>query len=190
VSDKSKRLFQTILTNVQQAAASVDRAQFSRTALLWSQTTPQDEKNTATNTRPNSMRNSILETDDESRYFATAAKHFNTFDRGKHTIMPRRRPSIYFPDSDVEVMDSEIVIPETSQLPLHPKYNNTTDLHILKRSAEAVWSSQQGLSMPPAYQQPKDLKSLTRTVSNQNGTLSQAVMRRPSLPFQSPTKKG
>jgi len=117
---------------------------------------------------------------DDSRYFAAAALELlDVPDPSKHQYVRRR--SAYFDPAAVEVPDSGRVIPETS--PQQPgDFANTSQLALLKRTSETVWTSQ---SLPAA---PKNLKALTRTVSMENGTLSQSRRRRPSLPFQSPSK--
>ena len=131
-------------------------------------------------TEANTRRNSRLVEVDDSRYFAAAALELlDVPDPSKHQYVRRR--SAYFDPAAVEVPDSGRVIPETS--PQQPgDFANTSQLALLKRTSETVWTSQ---SLPAA---PKNLKALTRTVSMENGTLSQSRRRRPSLPFQSPSK--
>ncbi|EME40859.1 hypothetical protein DOTSEDRAFT_27460 [Dothistroma septosporum NZE10] len=83
----------------------------------------------------------------------------------------------------VQIYDSEARILATSPEP--PNYTDSTSsqLHTLRKAADTTWTSSE--SLPRAA---KDLKALTRSVSREHGTLSQSVRRRPSLPFQSPTK--
>ena len=149
-------------------------------------------EDTAANTRRNSsIRRCSVVVDleeENSRYFAHASNALCApeLDPAAHTIMPRRRttPASYFYDSDsedVQVEDSGRVVPETS--PPAAEYTSANQLSVLRQDAEAVWTSAQSVTTVT----PKDLRSLTRTVSRENGTMSQSVVRRrPSLPFQSP----
>lgn len=131
-------------------------------------------EDTAANTRRNSM---VLAED--SRYFANATDVLRSPDPTRHKIMPRR--SSYFDTPHVQVAHSGGVVLETSP-PEPPDYTIPHQLSVLHRSSESVYTSQ---SLPTVS---KDLKTLTRTVSREHGTLSQSVKRRPSLPFQSPVK--
>lgn len=132
-------------------------------------------EHTAANTR----RNSTVELS-ESRYFTDAADMMLNVDPTKHKIVPRRRSSYFYQ----ETSDGSSTTPEaTPALDAEMlDYAATSDLEVLRRSSEAEWTSQ---SLPTAS---RDLGSLTRSVSGAFGTLSQSVRRRPSLPFQSPTK--
>ena len=95
----------------------------------------------------------------------------------------RRQRSHYFHEpKDIQVLDSETRVMETSPEP-QVDYTNFSTRNVLRQGSDAVWTSSQ--SIPRA---PMDLKSLTRSVSREHGTLAQSVRRRPSLPFQSPTK--
>ena len=134
-----------------------------------------DDTTTAEQTATNTRRNSMIDPE-ESRYFTNAAEQLAS----TSTAMVVRRRSSYFNEPVVEVEDSDQVVPETSPGP--SDFTNANQLKVLRHSSEAMWSS----SLPTA---PKDLKLLTRTVSREYGTLSQsALRRRPSLPFNSPTK--
>ncbi|KAK3650144.1 isopentenyl-diphosphate delta-isomerase idi1 [Elasticomyces elasticus] len=135
-------------------------------------------EDTAANTRRNSM---VVEAND-SRYFASAAEQLAVPDPEKHQIVPRRRSNWNGADAnnDVQVEDSEQIIPETSPGP--PDYTNSTQLAVLRRTSENVWVSQSAPTIP------KDLKALTRAVSREHGTVSQSRRRKISLPFHSPTK--
>ncbi|KAK5692988.1 isopentenyl-diphosphate delta-isomerase idi1 [Elasticomyces elasticus] len=135
-------------------------------------------EDTAANTRRNSM---VVEAND-SRYFASAAEQLAVPDPEKHQIVPRRRSNWNGADAnnDVQVEDSEQIIPETSPGP--PDYTNSTQLAVLRRTSENIWVSQSARTIP------KDLKALTRTVSREHGTVSQSRRRKISLSFQSPTK--
>ncbi|KAF2162565.1 hypothetical protein M409DRAFT_27187 [Zasmidium cellare ATCC 36951] len=156
--------------------------------------TPRHHPNNIHNARPehtaaNTRRNSMITLADEaeSRYFATATDMLRRPSRDHHhpqnpRVLKHRssqlRRSAY---AEVQVLDSESRVLETS--PERPDYSNFTNLDVLKRSSDMVWTSSQ--SLPRA---PRDLKSLTRTVSREHGTVSQSLRRRSSLPFQSPAK--
>lgn len=129
-------------------------------------------------TDANTRRNSTVDLA-ESRYFTDASNMLRPPDPASHRIVPRRRSSYFDRNADIEIVDSEYLVPETS--PELPDYTNASDLHVLRRNTEAVWSSN-------IVSAPKDLRSLTRSVSREHGTLSQSVRRRQSMPFQSPTK--
>ena len=130
-------------------------------------------------TAANTRRNSIVDIS-ESRYFTDAASALRAPDPARHKVVPRRPSCFRNDEAEIEIFDTDAVVTETS--PEAPAYMDMSDLHVLRRSSEAVWTSS---SLPrPAT----DLKTLTRSVSRENGTLSQCVRRRPSLPFQSPTK--
>ncbi len=135
-------------------------------------------KNTAVNTR----RNSQVAVAD-SRYFAAAAQQLHTSNPARHIIVPRRQ-SRYFDETCVQVPDSERAVPETSPEP--HDYANGSQLAVLRRTSEAVWTSVESLPRT----RPRDLGALTRSVSREHGTMSQSMRarRRPSLPYRSPTK--
>ncbi|EMC91861.1 hypothetical protein BAUCODRAFT_160504 [Baudoinia panamericana UAMH 10762] len=142
-----------------------------------SQTGP-DSSCKAEDTAANTRRNSTIRVED-SHYFTTATDMLRVPDPVKHIIVPRRRPS-YLDDANVQVPNSEGDVPETSQMP--PDYTYQSQLKALREHMA-------GMAMPdPAIDAPRDLRTLIRSVSRGNGTLSQSVRRRPSLPFQSPTK--
>jgi hypothetical protein len=128
-------------------------------------------------TQANTRRNSFVQIE-ESRYFAGAADALRDLDPARHKII-HRRPS-YFDFGEVHVPDSDHVVPETS--PDRLQYTSNAQLSILRRTSEAVWTSSTDTNMA------RDLKTLTRSVSREHGTLSQSVRRRPSVPFQSPKK--
>ncbi|KAK5136647.1 hypothetical protein LTR08_002661 [Meristemomyces frigidus] len=141
-------------------------------------------EDTAANTRRNSRRRTtMVDIEEDSRYFAQASGALRAPDPATHKVMPRRKPSSYFDNSYVQVEDSERVILETSPQLEARDYTAASQLGVLRQDAEVIWTSRQ--SLPTV---PRDLKSLTRTVSRENGTVSQSVKRRPSLPFHSPTK--
>ncbi|UJO21259.1 uncharacterized protein CLAFUR5_10905 [Fulvia fulva] len=132
-----------------------------------------------------------LEADEQRRYFSTASHFLHQAQADPPRITKMR--SNYFArqasqrgETHVQVYDSEAQVLETSPEPVMlPDYTNSTSsqLNILRRGAEATWTSSESLPREPKY-----LKALTRSVSREYGTLSQSVRRRPSLPFQSPTK--
>ncbi|CAK3874634.1 Hypothetical predicted protein [Lecanosticta acicola] len=152
---------------------------------------PRYSHSSEANTRPedtfaNTRRNSMVNLED-SRYSTTAADRLQAADGTTKPIIIKQRTSDrhyarsqYFP-KEVQVPDSDSAVPETSQARLH--YGDEPQLDILKRSSEATWTSSES-----SLRIPRDLKTLTRTVSREHGTLSQAVRRRPSIPFRSPTK--
>jgi hypothetical protein len=136
-------------------------------------------------TAANTRRNSIIDLN-KSRYFTVASNALKGPDPARHIIIPRR-PS-YFNYTDVEVPDSDRMIPETSpeRLRYTSDYTEDHQLNVLRRTSEAVWTSSSNTGHPKKAL--TDLKTLTRSVSREHGTLSQSVRRRPSLPFSSPTK--
>ncbi|KJX96198.1 hypothetical protein TI39_contig742g00012 [Zymoseptoria brevis] len=143
-------------------------------------------------TSANTRRNSIVTTED-SDYFSTATGMLNhrsiqprTTSRRVVTQLAHDTAALdYFARKrrEVHVVDSESVIPETSPERRPMDYITNLGTQMLRRAQENPMSSSEAL---PGV--PKNLKTLTRTVSRDNGTLSQAVRRRPSLPFQSPIK--
>lgn len=132
------------------------------------------DSNRPESTAANTRRNSTVDVG-ESRYF-TAAKDQLDSTPTKPVIIRKKSGSRFY--APVEVPYSDDMVPETA--PEQPDYTNTSQLHTLRRNTEALWIS----SAAPAPQ--KDLRSLTRSVSRDNGTLSQSVRRRSSLHFQSP----
>ncbi|KAK5165510.1 uncharacterized protein LTR77_009039 [Saxophila tyrrhenica] len=129
-------------------------------------------------TAANTRRNSIVDAS-RSSYFADASDILRAPDPARHIIMPRRRSS-YFNPEQMDFTHDEEDVQETS--PETANYITESDLDVILRGAEAVWTSEKPSTAA------KDLRALTRAVSQGNGTLSQSVRRRPSLRFQSPTK--
>jgi len=115
---------------------------------------------------------------DDSCYFATASDSLRAPDQTKHKVVPRR--SSYFNNSSIQVADSERAVPGTPREP--SDHTSASQLHVSRRNSESIYTSQ---SVPVVA---KPLKILTCDVSREHGTMSQSVRRRPSLPFQSPTK--
>jgi hypothetical protein len=140
------------------------------------------ESNRPESTAANTRRNSMVDVE-ESRYFSAAKdqldSQLNTIPT-KQTIIRKKSSSRFF--YPIEVPYSEDVVRETS--PQKPDYTNTSQMHLLRRTNEALWTSSAAI-VPQT-----DLRSLTRSVSKDNGTLSQSVRRRSSLRFQSPMKVG
>ncbi|GAB7325880.1 hypothetical protein MBLNU13_g09948t1 [Cladosporium sp. NU13] len=124
-------------------------------------------------TAANTRRISIVDVE-ESRYFSAAK---DQLDSASSKRTKRSSSRFYEP---IEVPYSDEMVFETS--PRKSDYTNNSHLHLLKRTNEALWTS----SVAPVRQ--TDLGSLTRSVSRNNGTLSQSVRRRSSLRFQSPKK--
>lgn len=134
--------------------------------------------------------------DDNASYFGVAS---NQLQQAQKESKPPNRHTSHRPDlaashffaqrrreAELHVLDSSRVVPETSS---PRKKDFMTDigmsLNVVRRDEETTWTSSQSL---PSVQPPKSLKSLTRSVSKEFGTMSQAGRRRPSLPFQSPVK--
>jgi hypothetical protein len=145
-------------------------------------------------THINTRRNSIVITED-SRYFNAASgmliRHPEQARSNSRRIVTQQAndtaASAYFARQrrEVHVLDSESAVPETSPERKPRDYMTDLAMRLSQGHTEIGMTMREAL---PAT--PKDLKSLTRTVSREHGTLSQAVRRRPSLPFQSPTKVG
>jgi hypothetical protein len=132
------------------------------------------DTNRPESTAANTRRNSMVDVE-ESRYFSAAKDQLDSAST-KHTIIRKKSSSRFF--EPIEVPYSDEMVLETS--PKKLDYTNRSQLHLLKRTNEALWTS----SAAPVPQ--TDLRSLTRSVSRDNGTLSQSVRRRSSLRFQSP----
>ncbi|KAM0717355.1 hypothetical protein Q7P37_007207 [Cladosporium fusiforme] len=126
-------------------------------------------ENTAANTRRNSM---VLV--EESRYFSSAKDQLTSSSPPQHKIIRKKSNSRTY--APIEVPYSDDFVPETSP----GKVDHADTGHLLRRTSEAVWTT------TAAPLPPRDLRNLTRTVSRDNGTLSQSVRRHRSLPFQSP----
>ena len=129
-------------------------------------------------TEANTRRNGLID-NSTSGYFANAINLLGEPVGVEHKIIPRR--SSYINQTDVEVCDSERAIPETSLEP--PDYTSASNLGILRSNSSGMWTSSSGLPYAP-----KDLGSLTKSVSREHGTLSQSVRRRPSLCFHTPAR--
>ena len=124
-------------------------------------------ESTAANTR----RNSMVDVE-ESRYFSAARDQLDS-SPAKHNIIRKKSNSRFY--DPIEVPYSDEMVLETS--PKKPEYTNGSQLQLLRRTNEALWTS--SAAMVPQT----DLASLTRTVSRENGMLSQPVRRRSSLRF-------
>jgi hypothetical protein len=134
------------------------------------------DSNRPESTAANTRRNSMVDVK-ESRYFSAAKDQLDSAST-KHTIIHKKSSSRFF--EPIEIPYSDDMVLETS--PRKSDYTSKSQLHLLKRTNEALWTS----SAAPVPQ--TDLRSLTRSVSRDNGTLSQSVRRRSSLRFQSPKK--
>jgi hypothetical protein len=134
------------------------------------------DANRPESTAANTRRNSMVDVE-ESRYFSAAKDQLDSAST-KQTIIRTKSSSRFH--APIEVPYSDEMVPETS--PRKSDYTSKSQLHLLKRTNEALWTS----SVAPVPQ--TDLGSLTRSVSRDNGTLSQSVRRRSSLRFQSPKK--
>lgn len=134
------------------------------------------DSNRPESTAANTRRNSMVDIE-ESRYFSAARDQLD-LTPPKQTITRMKSSSRFF--NPIEVPYSDEIVRETS--PERPNYTDTSQLRSLKRTNDAFWTSSAAL-VPQT-----DLRSLTRSVSEVNGTLSQSVRRRSSLKFQSPLK--
>jgi hypothetical protein len=134
------------------------------------------DSNRPESTAANTRRNSMVDVE-ESRYFSAAKDQLDSAST-KHTIIRKKSSSRFF--KPIEVPYSDEMVLETS--PRKSDYTNKSQLHPVKRTNEALWTS----SAAPVPQ--TSLANLTRSVSRDNGTLSQSVRRRSSLRFQSPRK--
>lgn len=123
------------------------------------------ESNRPESTAANTQRNSTIEVE-QSRYFNAAKDRLDTSLR-QPVVIRRKSGSRCYPL--IQVPFSDDMVPETS--PKQVDYTDTRQLHTLKRTREAP--------VPET-----DLKSLTRSMSRINGTLSQSVTRRSGMPFQ------
>lgn len=134
------------------------------------------DSNRPESTAANTRRNSMVDVE-ESRYFSAAKDQLDSTPT-KQPIIRKKSSSRFY--NQIEVPYSDEMVLETS--PKKPDYTNASQMHLLKRTNEALWTSSAAL-VPQT-----DLRSLTRSVSKENGTLSQAVRRRSSRRFQSPKK--
>lgn len=142
-------------------------------------------------------RTAVMVEDNNASYFGTAADQLQ-HPQQQAMLQPRRsnRPdaaaSHFFAqrrrEAELHVLDSSRAVPETSP---ERKTDYMTDLgmslNVVRSNQGTMWTSSQSL---PTAKPSKDLKSLTRSVSREYGTLSQSRRRRPTLPFQSPVKVG
>jgi hypothetical protein len=131
------------------------------------------------NTRPestaaNTRRNSTIEVD-QSRYFSSAKDQLDTSLEGPVVIRKKSGSSSRY-YAPIEVPYSDDMVPETSPRKV-VSYTDARQLHTLKRTHEAMWTSS-AVPVPET-----DLRSLTRSVSRNNGTLSQSVRRGSSMRF-------
>ena len=130
------------------------------------------ERNRPESTAANTRRNSHAVEVYESRYFPPATKRLDSIETSQ-PVVRKKSHSRY-----VEVPYSDDFVPETS--PGRVTYSQVGQMHTLRRNSGALWMSK----VVPHRQ--TDLGQLTRMVSEENGTLSQAVRRRSSLSFRSP----
>jgi hypothetical protein len=126
-------------------------------------------ESTAANTR----RNSTIEVE-QSRYFSSAKEQLDNSLEASVVIRMKSGSSRYY--APIEVPYSDDMVPETSPKEV-VSYTDARQLHTLKRTREAMWTSS-AVPVPET-----DLRSLTRSVSRNNGTLSQSVRRGSSMRF-------
>lgn len=131
---------------------------------------PSRPRVTASNTR----RNSTIAFNEQSHYYTSAISQLDS------SPPPQRIIRLKSNQPHVQIPYSRYTVPETSPEPTD--YTNATQFHVLRCNQEAASMSHR---MPAP---PRDLRSLTRTVSREHGTLSQDVRRRRSMPFHNPTK--
>lgn len=132
------------------------------------------DSNRPESTAANTRRNSFIDLE-ESGYFSAAKDQLDS-EPYRQPIIRKKSSSRFF--EPVQVPYSDEMVLETS--PRKPKYGDGSSMHLLRRTDEAVWTSS-------AARVPQtDLRSLTRSVSRDNGTLSQSVRRRSSIKFQTP----
>ncbi|PPJ59960.1 hypothetical protein CBER1_11033 [Cercospora berteroae] len=128
---------------------------------------------------------------DESRCFSQAAGRLQQESSKKPRIIKQRstearraswlsQQKVLITDSDTAVLESSTDAQEVSSGP--PDYTNFSKQNVLMRNGDTTWTSS---DIPRMY---KDLKTLTGTVSQEHGTLSQSVRRKSSMSFRSPTK--
>lgn len=124
---------------------------------------------------PNHRQRTMIDLDSNDGYFSTASNMLRDPTSGRPRILKHRssqlRRSYLARQDEIQVPDSNDYVPET-------------DLFVPETSLGLGTSS---LGLPKAPK-PKDLRGLTKAVSRDAGTLSQSVRRRPTLPFNSPTK--
>ncbi|KAM0691912.1 hypothetical protein Q7P36_008113 [Cladosporium allicinum] len=169
-------------SNVQRASSrpstqQQSRAQITRTRSILknSNSTPHvsSEITRPESTAANTRRNSTIEVE-QSRYFSFAKDPLDESLEQPDVIRKKSGSSRYY--APIEVPYSDDMVPETS-----PKrvvsYTDARQLHTLKRTREAMWTSS-AVPVPET-----DLRSLTRSVSRNNGTLSQSVRRGSSMRF-------
>lgn len=139
-----------------------------------------DPERTAANTRRNSIV--ILE---ESRYFSQAEDQLASSFLSRDKILRKKSNSRTY--APIQVPFNDEFVPETS-----PRKEGVGDddrvaaaaapARLIRRTSEAAWFSSTNQESLPA----RDLRDLTRSVSRENGTPSQSVRRRRSMPFRSP----
>ena len=133
-------------------------------------------EDTDANTRRNSAANFR-----RSRYFEDTVESLARIDPTRMVVLPRGHASA--PEhAAVQVPFTDHMVKETS--PERPPGGETHSF------VDGVRKKPSGTSpaKPALSTGTKDLKSLTRSVSRQFGTLSQSSGKRPSLRFQSPAK--
>jgi hypothetical protein len=153
------------------------RAQITRTRSILknSNSTPHvsSDHTRPESTAANTRRNSTIEVD-QSRYFSSAKDQLDTSLEAPVVIRKKSGYSGYY--APIEVPYSDDIVPDTSTGKV-VNYTDARQLHTLKRTHEAMWTSS-AVPVPET-----DLKSLTRSVSRNNGTLSQSVRRGSSMRF-------
>jgi hypothetical protein len=108
---------------------------------------------------------------EQSGYFSAAKDQLDVSSLESPVVIRKKSGSRYY--APIEVTYSDDMAPETSVV----NYTDTRQLHTLKRTREAVWTSS-AVPVPET-----DLKSLSRSVGRNNGTLSQSTRRGSSNRF-------
>jgi hypothetical protein len=156
-----------------QSTQQKPRAQITRTRSILknSNSTPHvsSEITRPESTAANTRRNSTIEVE-QSRYFSSAKEQLD--ESLEQPVVIRKKSGSRF-YALIEVPYSDDMVPETSVA----NYTEARQLHTLKRTREAMWTS----SAAPVPE--TDLRSLTRSVSRNNGTLSQSVRRGSGMRF-------
>ncbi|CAK1358680.1 unnamed protein product [Cercospora beticola] len=151
----------------------------------------EDEQHSEEEQEPTPRRRNTEINLDESRYFSEVAGRLQQDASKKPRIIKQRssearraswlsQQEVLIPDSDTAVLESSTDVQDASPGP--PDYTNFSKQNVLMRNGDTTWTSS---NVPRMY---KDLKTLTRSVSQEHGTLSQSVRRKSSLSFRSPTK--
>lgn len=141
------------------------------------------ENNQPESTAANTRRNSVVPME-ESRYFSQAGDQLASSSPSRDKILRKKSNTRTY--APIQVPFSDEIVPETSPrkegVGGDDRVAAAAPARLLRRTSEAAWFSSTNQYSLPA----RDLRDLTRSVSKENGTLSQSVRRRRSMPFRSP----